>query len=437
MPPPPLDELWLDPARVGRIVSHVEAPAQGHRYRHWDTLRHLEPPEGLTVEEWWAGIKLGRSTATRTLPLRDAGGAHLTYSMPDAAQEMVHFIDRWASGRIATEKVVTNDAERDRYLVSSLIEEAVRSSQLEGAATTRRAAKEMIRTGRAPRDRSERMVFNNYLAMEYVRERSGEALTPEMVVVLHRIVTEDTLDDPADSGRLQRPDERRVAIWWNDTLLYEPPPAEQLPGRLELLCKFANGGGVDGFIHPVVRAVLVHFWLSYDHPFVDGNGRTARALFYWTMLREGYWLTEFLSISSILRKAPVRYTKSFLYVETDEGDTTYFILSQLRVIQRAIEALHEYLRRKVSEVREIERLIRSANGLNHRQIALLGHALRDPDATYTFRSHQRSHRVAYQSARTDLLDLKSRGLVTQVLRGRTYTFHPVPDLGRRLRGLSP
>ncbi len=197
---------------------------------------------------------------------------------------------------------------------------------------------------------------------------------------------------------------------------------------------FANGGGVEGFIHPVMRSVLLHFWLAHDHPFEDGNGRTARALFYWSMLHSGYWLTEFLSISRILRQAAMQYGRSFIYTETDERDTTYFALYQLRVILRSVDELREYLRRKMKEKRELERVLRRSN-LNHRQTALIGHALRHADADYTFRSHQRSHSVVYQSARNDLLDLETRGLLSRRAAGQTYHFHPTRDLEERLREL--
>lgn len=60
----------------------------------------------------------------------------------------------------------------------------------------------------------------------------------------------------------------------------------------------------------MLRAILLHFWLAYDHPFEDGNGRTARSLFYWYMRTQGYWLVEYLLISNILRKAPAQYTRA-------------------------------------------------------------------------------------------------------------------------------
>lgn len=421
------------PERLEAILKADIRPTIDGKYRHWDTLRQLTPPKGLTPEEWWFGIKLARRNIWHTLPLTDAHGHRFVYCMPDPAYEMTHLIDRRASGEIAISEAVTSPEMRNRYLVSSLIEEAITSSQLEGASTSRVVAKEMLRSGRQPHDRSERMIYNNYRAMNTVRAWKDDALTPDRLLELHRIVTDGTLDNPDAAGRLQRPDEERVRVFDRATgePRHVPPPAEQLPERLEAMCRFGNDQATEGFLHPVVRSILLHFWLAYDHPFEDGNGRTARALFYWSMLKHGYWLTEFLSISTLLNRAPGRYSRAFLYTETDDGDTTYFILNQLKIVCRSIEELHGYLGRKIREVRETERLLRQAD-LNHRQLALLSHALRHPDAEYTFRSHQTSHGVVYQSARTDLLDLEHRGLLTRRRVGQRFLFRPATDLAARL-----
>jgi Fic family protein len=209
-------------------------------------------------------------------------------------------------------------------------------------------------------------------------------------------------------------------------------PQNSFRARLEQLCRFANGGGSQGFLHPVVRSILLHSWLAYDHPFVDGNGRTARAIFYWSMLHRGYWLAEYLSVSSILRRAPAKYARLFLYSETDEGDLCYFILYHLEVICRAVDSLHEYLARKMDEIRQVERLIKRSTEFNHRQLALLSHALRSPGDRYTFVSHATSHNIAYQSARTDLISLRDKGLLRQSKVSKTYYFTPVEDLAARL-----
>lgn len=181
---------------------------------------------------------------------------------------------------------------------------------------------------------------------------------------------------------------------------------------------------------------MLHFWVGYDHPFADGNGRVARALFYWAMLRHGYWLAQYLSISSILRRAPAQYARSYLHVETDNNDLTYFIIHQLRVIERAIDSLRDYLRRKAVEVREVESLLRGDMPLNHRQIAVVGNALRDTQQSLTIKAHARFQQVTIQSARTDLLGLEELGLFSKRRVGKRFVFTPERNLADRLRALA-
>ena len=424
-----------DADRLGDVLALGAGPAPGGRYRHWHTLRHLAPPNGFTSEEWWAAIKFARLTIRRELPIEDSHGKPFYYSTPDPALQMLHQIDRDASGRIALPEPITNPQTRDRYIQSSLIEEAITSSQLEGAATTREQAKQMIRSGRKPTDRSERMILNNYRAMQFISTLKDEPLTSDLVSEIHAGITDGTLKEGAQPPYL-RAQGNGIAVYddRDNTLLHQPPNAAEIADRMTAMCKFANDQELPDFLHPVLKAIILHFWLAYDHPFIDGNGRTARALFYWSMLSDGFWLTEFLSISSILRAAPASYGRAFLYTETDENDLTYFILYQLRVIVRAIKELHRFLALKTDEIRKTQQLVKTSIVLNHRQIAVLGHALRHPGQRYTIESHKISHRVTYQTARSDLLDLESKGLFSKSQSGRTFVFYPVPDLYEQLKG---
>jgi Fic family protein len=430
--------LTLDEMTPDKLAHLLNCPVDGHGYLHWDKLRQLDSPEGYTHREWWFRLKLSRQL--RELPFRDAHGQPFSYGLPDELLRLLHFVDQHCSGEIKMAEVVTADAQaREHYLVNSLMEEAIRSSQLEGATTSRRVAKELLRSGRSPVNRSERMILNNYRALQFMHDEMGAELKPRLVLELHRLLTEGTLDDPSAAGRLQRADESRVAVHdrLDDSVLHAPPPAEQLPARLEALCDFANADdSTDGnapFVHPVVRAILLHFALAYDHPFVDGNGRTARALFYWYLRARGYWLVEYLSISRILREAPARYNRAFLLTETDDGDTTYFLLHQLRTIRRAVEELQRYLARKAREIQFVEQLLHDAPGFNHRQLALLGDALRHRDRTYTYGGHAKSHRVTHETARTDIARLMDLGFLDPIRIGRRHVFRVPPDLADRLR----
>jgi Fic family protein len=435
--PPDDEQLFIDitASRLLAVMQVVADAGPRDDYIHWDKLRHLTPPGDITREEWWLATKMRRSLSA--LPLLDTSGRPFRYWTPSNAQRLLHFIDQHCGGEIAMPEVVTTDEQaRHHYLVNSLMEEAIRSSQLEGATTSRRVAKELLRSGRAPRDRSELMILNNYRALEFMRDGMGDLLTPDLVVTLQGILTDGTLDDPGAAGRLQTPDEERVVVLdaTDGSLIHAPPPAEQLPERLQAMCDFANGHdeGAASFIHPVIRGILLHFWLAYDHPFLDGNGRTARALFYWYMRTQKYWLVEYLSISRVIRNAPARYGRAFLLTETDSGDVTYFLLHQLEVIQRAVEELHTYLNRKVHEVREIEQLIKGSDGLNHRQLALISDASRHPDNMYTYQSHASSHRVTHETARTDLSQLYERGLLQRRKVGRKHAYSAVADLPKAL-----
>lgn len=344
----------------------------------------------------------------------------------------MHEIDRGLGFALNLPESVTQPDARDSYIVSALVQESITSSQLEGAVTTREVAKEMLRTGRPPRDKSERMILNNYLTMRRIQDLREDPLSPGLVFELHRRVTEGTLDKPDAAGRFRKAEENIRVEDMEGNVFHEPPAARELPARLEAMCRFANGQEPDYFIHPVLRAIILHFWLAYDHPFVDGNGRTARALFYWSMLREGYALFEFISISQILLRAPVRYAEAFLHTETDENDLTYFILHQAGVITQAIEALHEYAARKADDLRRTDKLLRGMGGLNHRQQAVLTHALRNAAARYLIEGHRRTHAVTFPTARNDLFNLVERGLFRVAKEGRFNVFRPVSDLQEKL-----
>jgi len=405
------------------------------KYLHWDRFRYQPMPDGLPPEKIWGILKFWRTIRYQFIPLNAAEHSPFKFVNVDAIQEMVHHIDQDAAGQFRTDGVIPR-AEKDRYVISSLIEEAIRSSQLEGAATTRREAKEMIRSKRDPRDKSERMILNNFNTMHYLVDAKQKRLTPEFVFKLHRMITEETLKNPDAAGRFRDgsidPDEN-IRVYGNDNeVLHVPPPEAELPKRMEAMCAFANGETAEGFLHPVLRAVILHFWLAYDHPFVDGNGRTARTLFYWAMLKEGYWLCEFLSISSIFLSAPAKYSRAFLMTETDDNDLTYFIIYHLKAILRAIGELHKYIKRKSAEIRELDQKARSLRSLNHRQKALISHALKNPDIGVTVYSHQGAHNVTYPTARSDLLTLVTKEFLVAEKSGKTRIFYPAPDLERRL-----
>ena len=415
-----------------RALNGVDELPRTTDYLHWDKLKHLAAPAGLSSEEWWFVLKMNRRAQRSQVPLADAKGQRFSFSLTPSIFEALHHIDQRCAGAIAMPEQVTNEATKERYYVSSIMEEAVTSSLLEGAVTTREKARDMLRSGRKPHDKSERMVLNNFVTMQHLRTIRDKPLTPERVLEIHRMISCGALDKEDGAGRLRRADEYIEVSDDYDTVLHTPPPAEQLPTRLQAMCDFANELELKGYLHPAIRAIVLHFWLAYDHPFVDGNGRTARALFYWSMLRGGFWLFEFISISQALLRAPTDYYRAFLHTETDDNDLNYFILHQLKCIETSISDLHKYLDRKTAERKTLHTRIRGLDGLNHRQEALLIHALDHTSGSYTFESHKTSHGIAAMTARKDLEGLEALGLLASHMRGKARVFYPVPGLDQKL-----
>lgn len=439
--PPSLVQLFTEVSREGSekfaqvIASQLDRKPEGS-YIHWDELRHLPVPDGFTHRHWWMAIKLSRRL-THRLPFSDSKGVGFSYSVPDNLFKLLHEIDRDASGRIEVAELVTSSQTRDRYLVNSLIEESITSSQLEGAATTYKVAKEMLRQGRKPRNHSEQMIYNNYAAMQFIRAKKSEPITPELILQLQSTMTDETLEDDSAAGRWRRSDEDvRVVDERNHEVLHVPPPADQVTARIEELCRFANDLHEVPFIHPLVKAIVIHFMMGWIHPFVDGNGRTARALFYWSMAKSGYWLIEFTSISRVLKKAPAQYARAYLYSETDDNDLTYFMDHQLNVISEAIRALHAYLAEKSKEIADTRKLIASSpklkGKLNHRQLAAMDHFLKHSHVIYRIQEHQNANQVTYETARTDLLEMVDLGLLEKHREGKAFVFQMPQKLREKL-----
>jgi Fic family protein len=191
----------------------------------------------------------------------------------------------------------------------------------------------------------------------------------------------------------------------------------------------------ESFVHPVLKAIILHFWLAYEHPFVDGNGRVARALFYWFMLKNGYWLFEFLSISQTFKDAPMAYPKAFLYSEYDDNDLTYFILYNLNSILSTLRKLESHLENRQREKKVIDQQLNKVE-VNERQYGVLIQAIQDPTTMFSIKLHQRTFGVVYQTARHDLLNLAERGLLVMVKRGRKMIFHPAADLREKIEKIS-
>ncbi|MEK7097117.1 MAG: Fic family protein [Patescibacteria group bacterium] len=395
-------------------------------YDYWDSVKHYPLPNGVSSEEVWTFIKFTRVTTSELTPVAVENNGNFSFSINRTMLQKLSFIDSNASGFLASEGDKPSPSQIDQLVLSGITEEAIASSQLEGANTSRKVAKEMILTKRKPRTHGEQMIINNFQVMQRLMEWKNLPLSIDILKEIQANITKDTLDDQNDYGKF-RTNEDNIAVV--DSLtgesVFTPPKSEFVSSELKKFIEFANTSeSKDDYIHPVIKAIILHFWLAYLHPFVDGNGRTARAIFYWYLLNRQYWLFQYLSVSRVIKKSKISYDRAYIYSEIDENDMTYFMTYNLKVISQAINDFIGYYKKKTLKENKVKIVSSDLPEFNDRQVRLLMYTLKHPQNTISINQHQIINQVAYETARRDLLQLESKGYLTAVTKGRKYLYIP-------------
>lgn len=404
-------ETSLDNEELKNLISSINS-----RYLYWSDVKY-RMPSGMTGVELWGKVKSVRNLTD--VKIWDQNNIH--FSLTNTMQRLCHEFDMNFGGSWGASKIFPNDkTTQELYLISSIMEEAIASSQMEGAATTREAAKEMLRKKISPRDKSQRMILNNYNTINFIRDNAKERLTPALIMQIHGMMTENALDVPDAAGRLRRDDENIVVgNGITGEIVHTPPSAECLNEFLDHLCVFFNDEDTDVFVHPIIRAITIHFLVGYYHPFADGNGRTARALFYWYMMNSNYWLVQYLSISRIIKGSKKSYEKAFLYSEADGNDIGYFIQYNLDVLLKSFDALSRYIKRKNNEKKKAEKLLHLGN-ITERQSQILSLCMENPDIVLISTDIVGKFGVTPNTAKSDLRKLTEKGYLREIsLNGRT------------------
>ncbi|MBI5614593.1 Fic family protein [Candidatus Gottesmanbacteria bacterium] len=427
----------IDPAKVMDLfgqktqeIGEALNSASEPDYLYWDSIKHKTPPSGLTIKEYWWLVKQFRKLTARKISIRTETGHYFTWKRPYSADENLHKIDVKLGGEIFQHySHIITPYGRQRLLTKSIIEESIASSQLEGAATTTPIAKRMLLENRTPRDRSERMIVNNYKTMQALKEKyKDQKLSQGLLLEIHELITRDTLE--ADKiGRL-RTNADNISVNDGTNHIYHIPPDEKfLIAELPKLIEYANDEDGGGFIHPVIKAIFIHFWIGYLHPFYDGNGRMARTLFYWYLMKKGYWAIQYLPISLVIKNAYIQYGKSFIYSEQDDLDITYFYDFHMRKLLLAMKNFDDYIHRKLQENSVLDDLLDKEYKLNDRQKELARYLLiKGADHYVTPSTYIELYKISKVTALKDLLQLEAQNLVYRRKNGRNTRYFGTEEL---------
>lgn len=420
-------------SRREEIVSFLEKTANP-KYLYWDVFKYKKPtPEGFSPEELWFANKILRKAQSIQSPVKNIKGEYFSWVKLNRIEKLLHEIDMSAGGELFLSKGLLKN--KQMFISRGVMEEAIASSQLEGASTSRRLAKEFLREGRVPKNESEQMILNNYLTMKAIEdEYKDRELSMDLIKEIHGMITKDVPTSNGEIARLReigKDDDIVVSDDVSGDIYHHAPRADFMREELERLIMFANNIGEESFfIHPVIKAVMIHFWVGYLHPFTDGNGRLARWLFYWYLVRNGYWAFIYLPMSRVIKESYKDYLMAYVYSEQDENDMTYFIDYNIRKIEEAIGEFNNYIKRKEKENSRMNKIAKTDCGFNERQIQLLQYFSGSPEERTTLKTHLNIYQVSKATGIKDLKYLVKEGFLSYKKEGRHIYYRPTDFVKR-------
>ena len=426
--------LKQDAKKIQEIIKLTQETFQP-MYLYWDKIKYKQLPKGISPEEFWVSVKFTRKNLAIKSEIKSENGKYFTWIRLLGTEEFFHKIDLNTGGSFFTIKENVDEKNKQKLIFRGVMEEAIASSQLEGASTTRKVAKQFLREGRKPKNESEQMILNNYQTMQIIEsDYKNKEMNLSLIFELHKMITKNTIPEN-EQGKFRKDTDNIVVSdkKYSNIIYHQPPKIAFVKNEFENFVKFANDQLDEPFIHPVLKAIMLHFWIGYLHPFTDGNGRLARLIFYWYLLKKDYWAFSYLPISKAIKKSPIQYGNAYVYSEQDDFDLTYFIDYNIRKIKLAISDFEEYLERKSKENLRMNKLARTKYNLNERQIQLLQYLYGDRNEKTALNVHMNIYQVTKMTAIKDLKNLEKLGFIISEKQGRNIYYYATDKIGKLFR----
>ena len=378
-----------------------------------DLLYRLEVDED--INEVWQELMDYRKETGIEIPLVDQKGRNIFMVLTENLKENIARIDDLARKDIFEE---LDEETKMNVMLGAQADEAFYSSVIEGAHTTKKRTKDMIEKEEQPKNKDEQMVLNNYNALIYVLENIGNPISEEIILDIYRIITKSTLktDEAVEKYRTGENEVRNL-----EEVVYLPPKPENVEGMMNSLIHFTRIDS-DERIHPILKAIIIHYYFVYVHPFYDGNGRTARALTYMHLLQNGYSFFKYFSISSLIKEARQSYYKAIKNSEDYESDMTYFALFYTEMILKSIvKVRNDFKKEYLKQVIKLD-LERRGIELNKRQEKIIDKTIAFGKEFIDVDFYKKINKVTQETARKDLNVLVEMEVYLKEKVGKKYQY---------------
>ncbi len=265
----------------------------------------------------------------------------------------------------ATKETILNSPLIPKWNVTlrqeAIIHSAYSSTSIEGNRLSLEQVSELARGREITATRRDKQEVLNYLdVLKNIKNLiKDNFITEKDILNIHHMVTKNTLDNPADSGVYRN---RYVVVGnrFTGEVFFRPPQNLEVPGLVKDLLSWINSEESKE-LDPVIEAGIVHYELVRIHPFVDGNGRTARVLAALILYLRGFDTNQFFCLDDYYDSDRPAYYKALQSVKPDTLDLTNWLEYFTEGVNISTEAVKERI------VRLSSKRLRKAKG---RQIAL-------------------------------------------------------------------
>ena len=396
-------------------------------YYPWEKLKYMEYPSIFqNSEELYFVISYLRKW--QTTPIKDEKWKFFTLNIPTFVKKLLLDLD---NKRLEEESWLNFSQTEKNYLSQEwIIEESISSSQIEWAQTTANVAKDIIIRNKEPKNKYETMIINNYKAMLFITNEINNAILSEQLLLdLQAMLTQNTLDDAWKSWRFRTDEDNIVVMDRLSREVYHIPPKENIMRNgIKSLINFANNE--NKAIHPFIKAVILHFWIWYLHPFCDWNWRTARAIFYRYLNKNWYKEFTYIPISRIINKSKKQYWDSYIYSEQEWLDLTFFLIYISQKTQQAFKEYKKFIIKQKEEHQNIQKriILLHKKSLNERQLTIINYFIDNPEKYTNITVYMNQFKVSHNTAKLDLQWLKDISLLCTKQIGNFINYYPTKKL---------
>jgi Fic family protein len=300
----------------------------------------------------------------------------------------------------------------------AIIRSAHSSTAIEGNRLSLEQVSDLAHGREVMATRKDKQEVLNYLkVLEDIDELTdGREITEKKLLNIHKLVTQETLENPSDCGVYRR---RYVAVVNRLTgeVIFRPPSNEDVQGLVKDLIEWINSSDANR-LDPVIEAGIAHYEFVRIHPFIDGNGRTARVLATLILYLRGFDAKQFFCLDDYYDSDRLAYYRVLQMVDQNSLDLTDWLEYFIEGVKVSISAVKERVIRLSSE-----RLRRTQKG----QIALTEKQMRivefiNENGRITNRNVREMFKISSQAAHKEIIKLVKLDVIKAVGKGRSLSY---------------